>query len=482
MTTVQMLIDGQWADAQSGASFDRLDPVLGTLATRAAAMGPADARTAVAAAQRAFALWSQTGPDERRRVLLAAADRMEARRDDFIDAMLRETGATRLWAGFNVKLAAGVLREAASMTSQLTGEVIPANKPGTLAMGVWRPRGVCLAIAPWNAPVILATRAIAMPIACGNAVVLKSSESCPQTHALIGACLTEAGLPPGVLNILHNAPQDAPALVAALIADPGVNHVNFTGSSAVGRVIGRLAGENLKPALLELGGKAPLVVLADADLEGAVNAAIFGAFMNQGQICMSTERIIVEEAVADAFVERLAARAQALSAGDPREDPILGALVSDEAAQRVEGLIADALEKGAVLRAGGTRQGAIVTATILDHVTPQMRIYAEESFGPVKPVVRVPDAEAAVACANDTEYGLSSAVFSQDITRARQVANRLNAGICHINGPTVSDEPQMPFGGVKASGFGRFGGRAAIAEFCQLQWLTIEDPGQHYPF
>lgn len=478
----KLLIDGEWVDAGSGRTFVRNDPVSGAAATRAAAAGTGDAQAAIKAAGKAFGGWSRTGPDERRKLLLAAADRMEDRRSAFIEAMLCETGATRLWAGFNVRLAAGILREAASMTSQLTGDVIPANKPGTLAMGVWRPRGVCLAIAPWNAPVILGTRAVAMAIACGNTVVLKSSEACPRTHALIGQCLVDAGIPKGVLNVLHNDPGDAAELVAAMIADPAVNHVNFTGSSAVGRIIGRLAGENLKPALLELGGKAPLVVLSDADLDGAVNAAIFGAFMNQGQICMSTERIIVEDAVADAFVERLAKRAASLSSGDPRQDPVLGSLVSPEAAMRVEALIADAVGKGAVLCAGGTRNGSIVAATILDHVTPAMRIYSEESFGPVKPVVRVPDADAAVACANDTEYGLSSAVFSQDITRAMKVANRLNAGICHINGPTVSDEPQMPFGGVKASGFGRFGGRAAIAEFCQLQWMTIEDPGQHYPF
>ncbi len=478
----QMLINGEWIGAHSGKTFERRDPVTGQVTTTASAMGADDARAAVVAARGAFADWSHVAPDQRRRLLLAAADRMEAREAQFVEAMLSETGSTRMWAGFNVRLAAGMLREAASMTTQLIGDVIPANKPGILAMGLWRPRGVCLAIAPWNAPVILATRAVAMPIACGNTVVLKSSELCPQTHALIGACFTEAGFPPGVLNIVHNAPADAPALVAAMIADPDVNHVNFTGSSAVGRVIGRLAGEHLKPALLELGGKAPLVVLADADLDGAVNAAIFGAFMNQGQICMSTERIVVEDSIADAFVDRLAARAQALVADDPRHDPVLGSVVSEDAAARMDGLIADALAKGAVLRAGGSRRGSIVPATILDHVTPAMRLYAEESFGPVKAVVRVADEAAAVACANDTDYGLSSAVFSQDITRAIRVANRLNVGICHINGPTVSDEPQMPFGGVRDSGFGRFGGRAAIAEFCQFQWLTIENPAQHYPF
>lgn len=478
----ELLINGARVAAQADRTFDRMDPVLGTLATRASAMSRADARCAIGAAQAAFGAWSRTGPEVRRTLLSAAADAMLARSADFVDAMIAETGATRMWAGFNVHLAASVLREAAALTSQLTGDVIPANKPGTFAMSVCKPHGVCLAIAPWNAPVILGTRAVAVAIACGNTVVLKSSEMCPRTHGLIGECFVDAGFPAGVLNVVHNAPEDAADLVAAMIADTDVRHVNFTGSSAVGRVIGRLAGENLKPALLELGGKAPLVILSDADIDGAVNAAIFGAFMNQGQICMSTERIIVEDAIADAFVRKLAARAALLVADDPRNNPVLGALVSESAAEKMDALIVDAVEKGAQVVAGGGRRGAIVQATVLDHVSSAMRIYHEESFGPVKSVIRVADEDAAIRCANDTEYGLSSAVFSQDITRAMRVAGRIEAGICHINGPTVSDEPQMPFGGVKASGFGRFGGRAGIAEFSHLQWLTIENPQQHYPF
>jgi acyl-CoA reductase-like NAD-dependent aldehyde dehydrogenase len=379
-------------------------------------------------------------------------------------------------------LAAGMIREAAAMTTQVGGEIIPSNKPGTLAMGMARPKGVCLGIAPWNAPVILGVRAVAMPLACGNTVVLKASEMCPATHRLIGDAFAEAGLPAGALNVMTNAPEDAPAVVEALIAHPAVKHVNFTGSSAVGRIIGRLAGEHLKPTLLELGGKAPLIVLDDADLDGAVNAAIFGAFMNQGQICMSTERIIVDRKIADAFVEKLAARAAALPAGNPREHVVLGSLVTEKSAEKMDALIEDAKAKGAQVVVGGGRKGAIVEATLIDNVARGMRIYAEESFGPVKSIIRVDGDEEALAVANDTEYGLSGAIFSRDLQRAMNLANRLETGICHINGPTVADEPQMPFGGVKASGYGRFGGRAAIAEFTDLRWITIEDPQQHYPF
>jgi acyl-CoA reductase-like NAD-dependent aldehyde dehydrogenase len=379
-------------------------------------------------------------------------------------------------------IAPNMLREAAARTTQISGEIIPSDKPGTRAMAIRQPAGVCLGIAPWNAPVILGTRAVAMAIACGNTVVLKASEMCPGTHRLIGQVLVEAGLPKGVINVVTNDPKDAAGIVEALVAHPSVKRVNFTGSTKVGRIIAELAGRHLKPALLELGGKAPLLVLDDADIDAAVNAATFGAFMHQGQICMSTERLIVDDKVADEFVSKLAARASQLPAGDPRGHVVLGSLISSQAADKMEELVADAVAKGAKLVAGGKRTGTVVEATLLDHVTPAMRVYAEESFGPVKPLIRVKGEDEAVRVANDTEYGLSSAVFSRDIKRAFAVAARIEAGICHINGPTVGDEAQMPFGGVKGSGYGRFGGKASIAEFTDLRWVTIEDPGQHYPF
>jgi len=479
---IGFLIDGEERQAAGGGSYDRMDPFTGKLATRAAAAGVADAKAAVESAAAAFKTWSQTGPGERRAILLKAADVMAGKVGEFTTLMIEETGATAPWAGFNVMLASNMLREAASMTTQISGEVIPSDKPGTLAMGIRQPAGVVLGIAPWNAPVILGTRAVAMPLACGNTVVLKASESCPGVHRLIGQCLVEAGIPAGVINVITNDPKDAAAVVEALIAHPAVRRVNFTGSTGVGKRIGELAGKYLKPALLELGGKAPLVVLDDADIDGAVNAAIFGAFMHQGQICMSTEKIIVDEKIADEFVAKLAARATQLPAGDPRGHVVLGSMISLQAAQKMEALIADATAKGAKLKAGGKRTGTVVEATVLDNVTSSMRVYNEESFGPVKPVIRVKGDEEAIRVANDTEYGLSSAVFSRDIRRAMAVAARIEAGICHINGPTLNDEAQMPFGGMKGSGYGRFGGKAAIAEFTDLRWITIEDPQQHYPF
>lgn len=481
--TISMLINGERVQAASGAVFERRNPLDGTVATRAPAATVDDARRAVDAAAAAFPAWAAIGPSERRALLMRAAQALEAKGEAFAAAMAAETGASALWAGFNVHLAASGLQEAAAMVTQIAGEIIPSDVPGSLAMGVRQPAGVVLGIAPWNAPVILAVRAIALPLACGNTVVLKGSEISPATHGLIIEALQEAGLPKGVVNFVTNAPADAGAVVEAMIAHPAVRRVNFTGSTRVGRIIAQTCATHLKPVVLELGGKAPLLVLSDADIDAAVDGAAFGAFANSGQICMSTERIIVDETIADAFVAKLAAKAVSLPLGDPRKGPaVLGSVVDMSTVERCNHLIDDALAKGAKLLCGGKADSTLMPATLLDHVTPDMLIYAEESFGPVKGIVRVSGDDAAVACANDNAYGLSSAVFSRDVARAMNVARRIESGICHINGPTVHDEAQMPFGGVKASGFGHFGGRAGVAEFTELRWMTVQTTPRHYPF
>ena len=483
MQTVSMLIKGVEVQARNGATFERRNPLDGTVASRAPAATVEDAVAAVDAAAAAFPVWSAMGPGERRALLTKAAHALEAKAEAFAAAMAAETGASGIWAGFNVHLAAAGLIEAAALTTQIGGELIPSDVPGSLAMGVRQPAGVVLGLAPWNAPVILAVRAIALPLACGNTVVLKGSEICPATHGLIIAALQEAGLPRGTVNFVTNAPADAAQVVEAMIAHPKVRRVNFTGSTRVGRIIAETCARHLKPAVLELGGKAPLVVLDDADIEAAAHAAAFGAFANSGQICMSTERIIVDERVADAFVERLGERARALPLGDPRKGPVvLGSVVDMSTVERCNALVDDALAKGAKLVCGGKAESTLMPATLLDHVTPEMRIYHDESFGPVKGIVRVRGEDAAIACANDNAYGLSSAVFSRDTARAWNVAQRIESGICHINGPTVHDEAQMPFGGVKESGFGRFGGKAGIAEFTELRWITMQTAPRHYPF
>jgi benzaldehyde dehydrogenase (NAD) len=384
---------------------------------------------------------------------------------------------------FNCQLAAGMLREAAAQAYGLIGEVIPSDVPGLLAMGVRQPVGVVAGLAPWNAPVILGTRAVATPLAYGNTVVLKASEECPRTHAAIATALVDAGLPPGVVNLLVHEREDAAAVVDALIEHPAVRRINFTGSTKVGRIIAEKAGRNLKRVLLELGGKAPMIVLDDADLDAAVAAAGFGAFFHQGQICMSTERIVADRAVAGDFGARLAEKASALVVGDPRDAATqIGPLVNEGAVRRVSELVEDARTKGAELLTGGRADGLFYTPTVVAGVTPDMRLYAEESFGPVVTVVAVDGVDEAVRVANDTEYGLSAAVFGRDVPRAFDVARRIESGICHVNGATVHDEPQMPFGGVKASGWGRFGGRAALDEFTELRWITVGGPGgRQYP-
>ncbi len=458
-SSLNLYIDGKHSPAEGDRRFVRKNPVSGEAVTQAAAASIEDANRAVDAAARAFPSWSETGPG----------------------AMKDEIGATEGWARFNVMLAADMLVEAAALTTQIKGEIVPSNRPGSTAFAIRQPAGVVLAMAPWNAPVILGVRAIATPLACGNTVVMKSSELCPRVHALVIEAVAEAGFPDGVLNAISNDPDDAPKIVEALIANPAVRRVNFTGSTRVGKVIGELSGRHLKPALLELGGKAPMIVLEDADIDAAVAAAGFGAYMNQGQICMSTERIITVGAAGDAFASAFADKVASLTAGDPRTgDQPLGSLVTKAAADRVRELIDDAVNKGATLIAGGG-EGTILNAAALDHVTSEMRLYSEESFGPVAAIIRAASVDEAVRIANESEFGLASAVFGRDTMQALAVAKRIESGICHINGPTVHDEAQMPFGGVKSSGYGRFGGTWGVAEFTELRWITMQDGPLHYP-
>ena len=462
--------------------FQRINPLTGELASEAEAM-PASAMAGIAEqAQQGFIAWSAMGPNAKRTVLLNAAQALEAKQQSLVDAMVNEIGSTAGWAMFNLNLACSMLREAASLTTQINGEVIPSDKPGCLAMAQRHPVGVVLGIAPWNAPIILGVRAIAAPLACGNAVILKASETCPKTHSLIIEALNEAGFPPGTVNLVSNAPEDAAEVVGALIDAKPVKRINFTGSTEVGRIIARRAADQLKPCLLELGGKAPLLVLHDADLEEAVKAASFGAYMNQGQICMSTERLIVVEAVADKFVDLLSKKVAQMKSGDPREaKQPLGAVVDMHTIEKVNALINDAQQKGAEVLTGGPADKVLMDATLIDRVDKSMAIYTDESFGPVTAIIRVKDEQEAIAVANDTEYGLSAAVFTRDAARGMKVANQIHSGICHVNGATVHDEAHMPFGGVGASGYGRFGGKAGIAEFTELRWITVETEPSHYP-
>ncbi|MDP9292870.1 MAG: aldehyde dehydrogenase [Actinomycetota bacterium] len=487
MTTVdleqqRLLIGGEWTEASGGGTFEKADPLTGQPVTVAAAAGREDARRAVEAARDAFRGWADTPAGERRALLNRAADLLMERAPDVAGVMTEEVGGTFGWGMFNCDLASRMLREAAAQAYSVVGEVIPSDVPGALAMGVRQPAGVVVGMAPWNAPVILSTRAVATPLAYGNTVVLKASEQCPRTHAAVVRALVDAGLPAGAINLISHAPDDAPDVVDELIAHPAVRRVNFTGSTRVGKIIAQKCAEHLKRCLLELGGKAPQVVLGDADLDAAADAASFGAFMNSGQICMSTERIVADRSVADELGSKLADRAGKLVVGDPRDQgTMIGPVITDGARERIMELIEDARSKGAEVLAGGEADGNLITPTVLAGVTPEMRIYGEESFGPVVAIVPVEGVDEAVRVANDTEYGLAAAVFGEDVDAAMQVARRIESGICHINSSTVHDEPQMPFGGVKSSGWGRFGGRAALEEFTELRWMTVQQTSRHYP-
>jgi acyl-CoA reductase-like NAD-dependent aldehyde dehydrogenase len=480
----QLVIDNIKLDASGGKTIQRLDPVSAKVVSTAAACTLEDAKRLLASSERAFRKWSKTGPTERRRLLLAAADVLEAKMPEFCRIMAEEIGASQLWAQFNVGASANLLREAAALTTQIKGETIPTDKPGALSMTLRQPVGTVLSIVPWNGPVILGARAIAYPLACGNTVIFKGSENSPRTHALLADAFIEAGLPAGVLNFLITAPEDASAVTEALVAHDTVRRVNFTGSTKVGRMIAETCASHLKRCLLELGGKAPFVVLEDADIDGAVNAAVFGSFLYQGQICMSTERFVVDQRVADEFVSKFSERIGKLELGDPTASPtcVVGPVIAQGSVKRINHLIEDALGKGAVIAAGGIADSALMQPTLVDRVTKDMEIYDEETFGPITTIVRVDGAEEALEVANDTAYGLSSAIFSANVSKALELASRLDAGCVHINGATVQNEAQAPYGGMKQSGYGRFDGSAVIDEFTEIKWVTVEPSDQPYPF
>jgi acyl-CoA reductase-like NAD-dependent aldehyde dehydrogenase len=479
----RQFIGGQWVEASGGETFDDLDPFSGEVVAKVSAGKRDDARRAVEAAGAAFPAWSRTPPAERQRIFLAAADILERRRDEVVGQLARETGCTFGFAMFQMGFVPGLFRQAAGLAYAPTGQIIPSDNPGTFAMGIRRPVGVVAAIAPWNAALILSARSIAAPLVAGNTVVLKPSQESPFVGGLLWAeIFSEAGIPPGVLNVVTHAAGDGSKIGDEFAENPRVRRINFTGSSPTGRKIAEAAGRNLKRIVLELGGSNPLIVLADADLEYAVNAAAFGAYFHQGQICMSTRRIIVEAPIADSFGERLASKVAGLKMGDPREmDTVIGPLINQEAFDLVSTRVKDAVARGARLLAGGTSVGLAYAATLLADVPDDSDLARHETFGPVATIETVADADAAVARANATSYGLSSGIITSNSDRGLALADQIEAGIVHINDQTIGDEPQMPFGGVKDSGWGRFGGTAALDEFTELKWVTVQSGTHPFP-
>jgi acyl-CoA reductase-like NAD-dependent aldehyde dehydrogenase len=483
LETVQGLhIGGEWVEASGGKTFEDTDPFTGEAVASIPAGTREDAKRAIEAAAAAFPEWSQTPPEQRQRIFLKAADILESRAEEIASWLTRETGSTFGFAMFQLHFVPGLFRQAAAIPYMPMGEVIPSDT-GTFAMGIRRPVGVVGAIAPWNAALILSARAIAAPLALGNTVVLKPSEHSPYVGGLVwGEIFGEAGLPEGVLNIVTHAPGEAGPIGEELTENPAVRVINFTGSTPTGRKLAEAAGRNLKRVVLELGGSNPLVVLGDADLDYAVDAAAFGAFLHQGQICMSARRIIVEQPIADGFVERLVEKTKALKAGDPKaQDTIIGPLITEDAVATVKKRVDDAVGQGAKVLAGGDADGSVYQATLLSDVPQDSEFAQVETFGPVASIEVVGSPEEAVERANATNYGLSAGIITSDPDRGLALAQQIDAGIVHVNDQPVGDEPQMPFGGVKESGFGRFGGSAVINEFTELRWVTVS-PTHPFPF
>jgi acyl-CoA reductase-like NAD-dependent aldehyde dehydrogenase len=480
---LQQYVGGEWTGAAAGGTFDDLDPFTGDVVARVPAGKRADAHAAVEAAAAAFGAWSKTPPAERQRIFLKAADLLESRADDVAGWLIRETGAAFGFSMFQLHFVPNLFRQAAALAYAPLGEVIPSDT-GAFSMGLRRPVGVVAAIAPWNAALILSARSIAAPLALGNTVVLKPSELSPYAGGLLWAeIFAEAGLPGGVLNVVTHAPGEAAEIGDELIENPHVRRLNFTGSTATGRRLAEAAGRQLKRVVLELGGHNPLIVLADADVDYAVNASAFGAFMHQGQICMSARRVIVERPIADEFIAKLVAKTKGLKTGDPREhDTVIGPLINGSALDMVRSRVEGAVAAGAKLLAGGEAVGSCFQATLLADVPSDSEFAKHETFGPVAAIEVVDSAEEAVERANATSYGLASGIITTDADRGLALAHEIEAGIVHVNDQPVGDEPQMPFGGVKDSGFGRFGGTAVVDEFTEMRWITVQSGSHPFPF
>ena len=473
-------IGGEWVS--SGRKFEDIDPYRGTVMAMVPAGTRADAARAVDAAAAAVPAWAALPPAGKQGMFLRAAEIVERRHEEIVALLAAETGCAGAFAGFQVITAIRLLRQASNWGYLPVGEVIRSDTPGTFAMALRKPLGVVAGITPWNGAHVLAWRTVVNPLAFGNTVVLKPSEEAPVSAGLLlPEILAEAGFPAGVVNVITHAPGEAVPIADEFFERPEVRCINFTGSSATGRLLAERAGRHLKRCVLELGGYNPLIVLADADLDYAVEAAAFAAFFHQGQICMNARKVIVERPVYQEFVTRLVTRAAALSIGDPADaSTVIGPLINAAAVQRVAREVDEAVGAGAKVLAGGRAEGPCYQPTILADVPAGARIHAEETFGPVVVAQPADTAEEAVAIANSTRYGLSAGLITGDNQRGFALARQIDSGVVHVNDQTVADEPQLPLGGVKDSGWGR-SGPASMADFTEVQWITTRDGTGSYP-
>lgn len=484
-----LCIGGEYQPSSNNGTFDVTNPMTGHKIYDCASATIDDYARAIDNAHEAFQTWSKTGPSARRLIFLKAADILETYTTDAHEFMTNEVSATANWVKLNILSTANLLRDIASLATHIKGELIPADRPGTTILVERAPVGVNLAISPWNAPLNLTARAVACPLICGNTVVLKPSEFSPKTQHLVVRALAAAGLPPGCLNFVPCGPAQTPAVTEFAVKHPRVQRVNFTGSDRVGRVIAGWAASVLKKCVLELGGKAPVIVLEDANVEDAVEAVVFGAMANAGQICMSTERVLVHRSIMGEFKEKLLARIARLRTGNSLEDPAvtISGLFTPASAARVLEWLHSAVDGGAKVLTGDMNisgpNKTIICPHVLENVTPDMDIFHKESFGPVLCLFKFDTDEEAISSANNTDFSLCASVFSKDIMRALDVSRKVRAGSCHVNGPTVYIEPTLPNGGVGgSSGYGRFGGMAGVEEFTERRMISLAPSGQRYHF
>ncbi|CAM4238158.1 aldehyde dehydrogenase family protein [Vreelandella rituensis] len=476
-------IAGEWREGSSERTVEVLNPYDGSQLLTARLADRNDLDAAFTAAEKAQAEWAATPPSARAALMQRVVGIFDARKEEIINWLIRESGSTRLKANIEWGAARGITQEAASMPGRVHGMTLPSDVPGKENRVYREPLGVVGVISPWNFPLHLSQRSIAPALALGNAVVVKPASDTPVTGGLLLAKIfEEAGLPKGVLSVVVGAGSE--------IGDAFVEHrvprmVSFTGSTPVGRGIGRIAsgGEHIKKVALELGGNSPFVVLDDADLDQAVSAAVMGKFLHQGQICMAINRIIVDENLYDAFVERFVERVKGLQVGDPDDmATVVGPVINAKQREGLEVKIASAKQEGASVLLEGEVNGQLVPPHVFGNVTPDMEISREEIFGPLVGIQKARDEAHALELANATEYGLSSSVFTASLERGTRFARRIKAGMTHVNDMPVNDEPHVPFGGEKNSGLGRFNGDWAIEEFTTDHWVSVQQTPRDYPF
>lgn len=477
-------INGSWSPI-GGATFAVTNPYNGELVADIAAGGRAEAEAAVAAAAAAFPAWAAMGPGERQRLFLKAADITERRLEEIVPIMAAESGASKVFAAFQIRLSAAMLRQAASWGYLPCGDLMRSDIPGRMAMVERKPLGVVAGFTPWNGAFYLAWRTFLLPMAFGNTTVIKPSELAPMSAGLIhGEILEEAGFPAGSFNIVTHAPGEAAAVADVFFESKAVRCINFTGSDKTARILGERAGRHLKRMVMELGGFNPMIILDDADIDNCVGAATFGAFLHQGQVCMNTRKIYVDSKLHDVFVDKLAAKVRTLKMGDPRDPSvIIGPLITDAALEQTRSRVDDAVARGATVVTGGKSQGRIFEPTILTNV-PKDAICTtgcDETFGPMLVIEAFDDVEAAFMDSQQTPYGLSASIMTQDHARALEMAKRFDTGIVHINAPTMASEASLPVGGVKDSGWGR-SGHYSVEDFTEVRLTTVSSAPGHYPF